>query len=124
MINDLRKCRNWQTSKTKDLVAARSCGFKSHLPHTESMDSVKKFIQCAEVSELADEQDSGSCERYAREGSSPFFRMMTDRRLSFRSFCAAKSFRPPEERRERALGRRKHGGKRMEETYGRLCNGI
>ncbi len=28
----------------------------------------------AEVSELADEQDSGSCERYAREGSSPFFR--------------------------------------------------
>ena len=30
----------------------------------------------AEVSELADEQDSGSCERYAREGSSPFFRMM------------------------------------------------
>ncbi len=29
----------------------------------------------AEVSELADEQDSGSCERYAREGSSPFFRM-------------------------------------------------
>lgn len=30
----------------------------------------------AEVSELADEQDSGSCERYAREGSSPFFRMI------------------------------------------------
>ena len=30
----------------------------------------------AEVSELADEQDSGSCERYDREGSSPFFRMM------------------------------------------------
>ena len=29
----LRKCRNWQTSKTKDLVAAMSCGFKSHLPH-------------------------------------------------------------------------------------------
>ena len=29
----------------------------------------------AEVSELADEQDSGSCERYAREGSSPFFRI-------------------------------------------------
>ena len=27
-----RKCRNWQTSKTKDLVTARSCGFKSHLP--------------------------------------------------------------------------------------------
>ena len=29
----LRKCRNWQTSKTKDLVAFVPCGFKSHLPH-------------------------------------------------------------------------------------------
>ena len=28
-----RKCRNWQTSKTKDLVGVFSCGFKSHLPH-------------------------------------------------------------------------------------------
>ena len=28
-----RKCRNWQTSKTKDLVTSLSCGFKSHLPH-------------------------------------------------------------------------------------------
>ena len=25
----MRKCRNWQTSKTKDLVAAMPCGFKS-----------------------------------------------------------------------------------------------
>ena len=32
-VIDTRKCRNWQTSKTKDLVAAMSCGFKSHLPH-------------------------------------------------------------------------------------------
>ena len=32
-LNGLRKCRNWQTSKTKDLVTVRSCGFKSHLPH-------------------------------------------------------------------------------------------
>ena len=32
-----RKCRNWQTSKTKDLVAAMSCGFKSHLPHKETI---------------------------------------------------------------------------------------
>ncbi len=32
------------------------------------------IVRDAEVSELADEQDSGSCERYAREGSSPFFR--------------------------------------------------
>ena len=30
-----RKCRNWQTSKTKDLVGVFSCGFKSHLPHEE-----------------------------------------------------------------------------------------
>ncbi len=30
----LRKCRNWQTSKTKDLVAFELCGFKSHLPHS------------------------------------------------------------------------------------------
>ena len=29
----MRKCRNWQTSKTKDLVVAIPCGFKSHLPH-------------------------------------------------------------------------------------------
>lgn len=28
----MRKCRNWQTSKTKDLVAFELCGFKSHLP--------------------------------------------------------------------------------------------
>ncbi len=28
-----RRCRNWQTSKTKDLVLAITCGFKSHPPH-------------------------------------------------------------------------------------------
>ena len=28
----MRKCRNWQTSKTKDLVVDTPCGFKSHLP--------------------------------------------------------------------------------------------
>ena len=27
-----RKCRNWQTSKTKDLVVFVPCEFKSHLP--------------------------------------------------------------------------------------------
>ena len=32
-IKQMRKCRNWQTSKTKDLVAFVPCGFKSHLPH-------------------------------------------------------------------------------------------
>ena len=31
-LTAMRKCRNWQTSKTKDLVIAISCGFKSHLP--------------------------------------------------------------------------------------------
>ena len=36
---------------------------------------VYSIFRDAEVSELADEQDSGSCERYAREGSSPFFRI-------------------------------------------------
>ena len=30
----------------------------------------------AEVSELADEQDSGSCGGFRREGSSPFFRIV------------------------------------------------
>ena len=30
---NMRKCRNWQTSKTKDLVVATPCGFKSHLSH-------------------------------------------------------------------------------------------
>ena len=29
---NMRKCRNWQTSKTKDLVVVTLCGFKSHLP--------------------------------------------------------------------------------------------
>ncbi len=32
-VPQMRKCRNWQTSKTKDLVAFELCGFKSHLPH-------------------------------------------------------------------------------------------
>ena len=28
--------RNWQTSKTKDLVVDTPCGFKSHLPHKKT----------------------------------------------------------------------------------------
>ena len=32
---DARKCRNWQTSKTKDLVVGTPCGFKSHLPQSD-----------------------------------------------------------------------------------------
>ncbi len=35
----MRKCRNWQTSKTKDLVMVTSCGFKSHLPHLTLVNS-------------------------------------------------------------------------------------
>ena len=40
---------------------------------------------------MADEQDSGSCERYAREGSSPFFRMikaLADARAFFLMFLS------------------------------------
>ncbi len=32
----MRRCRNWQTSKTKDLVLATACGFKSHPPHKKA----------------------------------------------------------------------------------------
>ena len=45
----MRKCRNWQTSKTKDLVLATACGFKSHLPHEkrESKDSLfSSLLSC------------------------------------------------------------------------------
>ena len=41
--------------------------------HVEYILRVEKTHH-AEVSELADEQDSGSCERLARVGSSPIFR--------------------------------------------------
>ena len=57
------------------------------------------IVRDAEVSELADEQDSGSCERYAREGSSPFFRMikaLADARafsfLKIQIFCSSFSY--------------------------------
>ena len=39
-----RKCRNWQTSKTKDLVTAMSCGFKSHLPHDVAVAANQRFL--------------------------------------------------------------------------------
>ena len=48
-IGSARKCRNWQTSKTKDLVLATACGFKSHLPHEkrESKDSLfSSLLSC------------------------------------------------------------------------------
>ncbi len=32
IYSNMRKCWNWQTGKTKDLVGVFSCGFKSHLP--------------------------------------------------------------------------------------------
>ncbi len=47
----MRKCRNWQTSKTKDLVAFESCGFKSHLPHwfdTRGSTSVERQLHMQE----------------------------------------------------------------------------
>ena len=41
----MRKCRNWQTSKTKDLVAAMSCGFKSHLPQVSVLPVSMLFMR-------------------------------------------------------------------------------
>ena len=41
----MRECWNWQTGKTKDLVGVCSCGFKSHLPHTEKRAESFDFIQ-------------------------------------------------------------------------------
>ena len=41
-----RKCRNWQTSKTKDLVLVTACGFKSHLPHEEFFRDEELFFYC------------------------------------------------------------------------------
>ena len=41
----VRECWNWQTGKTKDLVGVCSCGFKSHLPHTEKRAESFDFIQ-------------------------------------------------------------------------------
>ena len=49
-VIDTRKCRNWQTSKTKDLVVAIPCGFKSHLPHQK----ISLNDGFAGVAELAD----------------------------------------------------------------------
>ena len=40
----MRKCRNWQTSKTKDLVLATACGFKSHLPHGKGNRKIPFFL--------------------------------------------------------------------------------
>ena len=40
----MRKCRNWQTSKTKDLVLVTACGFKSHLPHEKGNRQIPFFL--------------------------------------------------------------------------------
>ena len=53
----MRKCWNWQTGKTKDLVPAMACGFKSHLPHY--ITNIRGDY--AGVAELADAQASGAC---------------------------------------------------------------
>ena len=45
-IRDARKCRNWQTSKTKDLVVGTPCGFKSHLPQSNREQQCSRFF-CA-----------------------------------------------------------------------------
>ena len=59
----MRKCRNWQTSKTKDLVTFVSCGFKSHLPHAKLLFycfSVRQGFFMSKISSFY-EQDSGRC---------------------------------------------------------------
>ena len=45
------------------------------LRRTLTVNSSKIKYQCAEVSELADEQDSGSCARLGRVSSSLIFRI-------------------------------------------------
>ena len=52
-ILEMRKCRNWQTSKTKDLVINAIVWVQ--VPSSASFS--KKYFRNAEVSELADEQD-------------------------------------------------------------------
>ena len=50
---DMRKCRNWQTSKTKDLVSIALVWVQVPSSALE----ISKEMRYAEVSELADEQD-------------------------------------------------------------------
>ena len=38
-----QECWNWQTGQTKDLVVAKSCGFKSHLLHIKIPEILKDF---------------------------------------------------------------------------------
>ncbi len=40
----MRKCWNWQTGKTKDLVSDTTCGFKSHLPQVKSLVNTGLFL--------------------------------------------------------------------------------
>ncbi len=49
----MRKCRNWQTSKTKDLVSIALVWVQVPSSALE----ISKEMRYAEVSELADEQD-------------------------------------------------------------------
>ena len=47
----MRKCWNWQTGKTKDLVHVFACGFKSHLPHCEKERLKRKIVWVFSFSE-------------------------------------------------------------------------
>ena len=40
----MRKCWNWQTGKTKDLVSVTTCGFKSHLPQIKRTSNRMSFF--------------------------------------------------------------------------------
>ena len=60
----LRRCRNWQTSKTKDLVPAMACGFKSHSPHTAAVAKQPPFhlkLHTGRGGGTADAHGSGPC---------------------------------------------------------------
>ena len=66
-MNDLRKCRNWQTSKTKDLVSIAlvwvqvpSSAFFIH-ENRMLRRSIDPDDRYAGVAELADAQASGAC---------------------------------------------------------------
>ena len=52
-MTDMRKCRNWQTSKTKDLVSIALVWVQVPSSALE----ISNEMRYAEVSELADEQD-------------------------------------------------------------------
>ena len=66
----MRKCRNWQTSKTKDLVAFELCGFKSHLPHYERSLDFSRLLLCYKDCRAGGGEGQGRHHALARSGTS------------------------------------------------------